>query len=67
LLIAVLSGLPLIGAPPGATTDFGAFWFVGWVSIGALVFSLIRWISRNDDMRLHEFLSTELEARRINE
>jgi hypothetical protein len=65
LLIAVFVGLPMAIVAPStrATPGFGVLWFVGWISIGALLFTMIRWISRDDDIRLRRLIIEELEAK----
>jgi hypothetical protein len=66
LLIAILVGVPgavvpAAGAPPG----FGVLWLSGWVGVGVIVFTLIRWISRDDDIRLRRLIIEELEAEEL--
>jgi hypothetical protein len=66
LAIAILVGLPLaITQPAGAPPGFGLIWFSGWVGIGLLVFTMVRWISRDDDVRLRRLIIEALEAEEI--
>jgi len=66
LAIAVLVGLQLaISEPAGAPRGFGVFCFSGWVGIGVLLFTMIRWISRDDDIRLRRLIFEALEAEEL--
>lgn len=66
LAVAILVGVPgAIAEPAGAPAGFGLFWLSGWVGIGVLVFTMIRWISRADDIRLRRLILDELGAEEL--
>jgi hypothetical protein len=66
IAVAVLVGVPgAITPSASAPSGFGVFWLSGWVGIGLLMFTMIRWISRDDDIRLRRLILEALEAEEV--
>jgi len=66
LAVAILVGVPgAINPPSGAPAKFATFWLASWLGIGILVFTMIRWISRADDVCLRRLIFTEFEAEEL--
>lgn len=63
LAVAIFVGIPIATMPSSdAPQGFGLFWLSGWVGIGLLVFTMVRWISRDDDIQLRRIVLEALQA-----
>ena len=61
--IAAIVGAPIaISNPLGAPPGFHQLWLIGWVGLFVLLYLFIRFISRDDDLRLWRLILQQLEA-----